>query len=90
MDRCKRMLGNCEVGSHHERKGLGSTFGDPSLWETLIQPAMKHIAICTAKCAQERMKCRKGSCQVNIQGGSLLVSPAGLAKRGACFSFILS
>ena len=31
---------------------LGQTFGDPSLWETLIRPAMKHIVICTSKCAQ--------------------------------------
>ena len=31
---------------------LGETFGDPSLWETLIQPAMKHIVVCTTKCAQ--------------------------------------
>ena len=34
---------------------LGQTFGDPSLWESLILPAMKHIVICTSKCAQVRL-----------------------------------
>eukprot|EP00798_Chlamydomonas_sp_ICE-L_P017105 gene17105-23404_t len=28
---------------------LGETYGDPSLWESLIAPAMKHIVICTSK-----------------------------------------
>ena len=28
---------------------LGQTFGDPSLWESLIRPAMKHIIVCTTK-----------------------------------------
>ncbi len=31
---------------------LGQEFKDPSLWERLIQPAMKHIVVCTTKCAQ--------------------------------------
>ena len=32
------------------KEWLGQTFGDPSLWESLILPAMKHIIVCTTKC----------------------------------------
>jgi tubulin monoglycylase TTLL3/8 len=31
------------------KEWLGQTFGDPSLWESLILPAMKHIIVCTTK-----------------------------------------
>lgn len=43
---------------------LGETYGNPGLWESLIQPAMKHIVVCTTKCAQDMVKARKNSCQI--------------------------
>ena len=43
--------------------GLGS-----SCWEEKIQPAMKHIAAATLKCAQVRASgCRGGSERVNTR-----------------------
>jgi tubulin monoglycylase TTLL3/8 len=43
---------------------LAATYGDPGLWESVIQPAMKHIVVCTTKCAQDMVKARKNSCQI--------------------------
>ncbi len=34
------------------KEWLVDAFGDATLWERLIQPAMKHIVICTSKSAQ--------------------------------------
>jgi hypothetical protein len=31
---------------------LAQAFGREGLWEALLQPAMKHVAICTLKSAQ--------------------------------------
>lgn len=43
---------------------LEETYGRADLWQCLLQPAMKHVVICTLKCAQDLIAARKGSCQL--------------------------
>ncbi|KAG2454764.1 hypothetical protein HYH02_000599 [Chlamydomonas schloesseri] len=43
---------------------LEETYGRADLWPSLLQPAMKHVVICTLKCAQDLIAARKGSCQL--------------------------
>lgn len=46
------------------KRWLGASYGDAGLWESLVQPAMKHIAVCTTKCAQDAVRARKNSCEL--------------------------
>ncbi|GIL58818.1 hypothetical protein Vafri_13801 [Volvox africanus] len=43
---------------------LAEVYGRDDIWQLLLQPAMRHIAICTLKSAQDHITPRKGSCQL--------------------------
>ncbi|PNH11913.1 Protein monoglycylase TTLL8, partial [Tetrabaena socialis] len=43
---------------------LAEQYGRHDIWSGLLQPAMKHVVICTLKCAQELVTARKGSFQL--------------------------
>ncbi|GIL77160.1 hypothetical protein Vretimale_3168 [Volvox reticuliferus] len=43
---------------------LAEVYGRDDIWQVLLQPAMRHIAICTLKSAQDHITPRKGSCQL--------------------------
>ncbi|KXZ46847.1 TTL3 protein [Gonium pectorale] len=46
------------------QRWLAETYGRDDIWEALLQPAMKHIAICTLKAAQDIVTPRKAACQL--------------------------